>query len=558
MKPKDDIKKLLANDRKDIRKVIKNRKLDVDDPILYSRIYQFNKHREIGIIEIFIWIRLSEYHRENGPYIPYYRINPLVDYCIIEFKKNTVDESKSKVLTRDYYLTILSKRKFILHDLKSGGYIIRSNCYELGKLFKEIYDGSLLFYDTNYLSRILEDLKVNIAQWENLISSINLSNYYTKETLKIFQSILTKSQEIENFNQIISQINDLNQNSNDLILVLKQKIGVFQSRFIKDLHKNKPYSEIISEIDDFIENYKFVIEEFHLKSEKIQELIKDNLETIEIINQRTDSIINLITELNLLSDKSQISDSNINIRDLSQRVLQINKNINKFTSNFIFSSLEVISSRSILLNNLFSYLRQLIDQTELVGNPFYIWVYGIHNILENLRNNSTLPILSLNAIKPIMRSSNKISDRYLEEYVLDFSEENHQRDLNKLIKNRNKEAYLRKTKVKEEIIREKKKKEEEKEIIEKIIKYILKSEIKTLNIPKIIIDWFNVNHKNNSLVNLDEFFNNLVLDIFIHLKDRIEKFENNKSKLEDFEDKFYILNDNKKIRIKSRILELKR
>lgn len=537
-----------------IKQKVPPKKLDINHPKLYSLIYSFHKHYNITIIEIFCWIRLSDYSRNQEPYIPVYKLNFIIDTCIANYKDNIPEEKLKNILTRDYYKEILAKRGFLSYDPKTGKYLIKTSCYELGELIKKLYDGTITTsFDRDYYSQIIEDLKYNINSWENSITQLDLSNYLSHETIDLFEKIISKKQQVENYNQIIARIFELNENLNNNIIQFKENIGEFQSKFIMNLHNNEPYHLITSEIDSFIADYNKVIEDFTKESENLRNLFDQNQETIELIRDKTDLIIKKIQNLNFMCESIENSKIRNDILHFSTQILSINQNINNFTSNFIYVNFNIISTKLNLLNNLFSYLNQLLLNTELVGTIYDVWKYGIYNILENLRPHKVLPVPNLNHITPISRFNNLIDNQYLDEFVLDFTKETNELKLKELIRKRNEEMRIKREQISEDIDNKIQLENEEGEIIQDLINHILKSNKQSINIPEEIFNWYEISGKNFSNYNL----NHIISSVYILLKDKMTVLPEEETNLHKIFYNLHKIDDEKFLKIKSKKIRLK-
>lgn len=375
-----------------------------------------------------------------------------IQYCnrrLPQYSKNSIR-----------YIKDLVKHGFLYYDFKIKKYNITKAGIILGRSLFELTKPEFLHYDEKYMEEIVYDIVKILRFWDFELNfflkplSLNISQEKIIQLNEILLKFLKNEQELMNFNQLNAQVIDLNQKAIEIFRNLKITISKLQEDYIRYMNEKISFEVIKSKINIQIKKYEREMDFLLEKNEDFVSFVKKNegnIESIYYLSEFLSSrLYNVKTSLKLHSD---IKNDN-NIFDNLERLMDICSRIQEFAFQFNRTVFDVRSERIDSVRFLFQYLQELIQNTQLLGDFYNVWRFGIYNLINSEK------MYDLSELKPLnfpLFYRNNIDDIPIADYTLYQIEKDDLKALKERIELRNKEYRKKIAKAK---IESKKKMEE--------------------------------------------------------------------------------------------------
>ena len=337
------------------------------------------------------------------------------------------------------YIGRLIDHRFLQLDSRKKEYIITRPALILGESLSKLQDPQFLHWDEKYLEHIVVRTREILQEWVQTIKDLmqNWESRYTTE-LELFAAkladLLKRVQELMNFTQLESHLLNIGLKSLELAEILREVTGEIQVKYIQGIHSGEDVVTIKQEISGKIEIFGDQVMELNKKRTDLQRIINKNERNIRDI-EKLSEIVHELTWNHYVKHFQHISTGlELKIHTHLSEFMFVSTRLIGFTSQLQISLFRVIADRLDIIGLLFGYLRQIVQNSQLIGDIYNLWNWGV---LENARGRFPESLLtSINHISvEILRE--KIGETPLEESSLKIQKKTEKQQIRALISKRN-------------------------------------------------------------------------------------------------------------------------
>ncbi len=341
---------------------------------------------QINPLELFILSIIVEKSNQNGIFFQNDEIHFIISEAL-EIKEDVTFKFSCHSSIQTYFNSLVEHR-FLYFDSKEQRFSLTKPGRILGNSLLELRNPEFLHYDEKYMVKLITNILVILRKWSKAFDEKKKQFYQDFDEdefdkgIEFFQILLKNEQELMCFQEITIQVIDLSESTIQIFEDLKQITSKFQEDYIKSVHEKLDINHVKSQINIHIIEFQKKIEVLNNKNQEIAKLVfknEQNIEEIYLICEKLED--EFIQMAMIFLDNGLKSESEIFI--LVNKLSRIVSKIQEFTSQFDRTIFDVTTKRIDSIQNLFQYLRQLIYNTQFLGDLYNIWRKGIYNIIND-------------------------------------------------------------------------------------------------------------------------------------------------------------------------------